>query len=284
MTDIQSVLTSSASTLLGISDSADLDVEILLCQVLNKNRSYLRTWPEKLLSKAQLNQFTQLLEQRQQGQPIAYITGTREFWSRDFMVDPNVLIPRPDTETLIELCLQLIKQKPNASLIDLGTGSGIIAITLAAEYPQLQVSAVDSSYEALQIARKNAQLNQTPNINFLHSNWFDKIEVAHQRFDFIVSNPPYIAADDQHLQQGDVRFEPNSALIAEQQGLADIMHISEQSQHYLSHGGYLVFEHGYNQKQSVHEILNQYHFQNIHCLHDLSGQPRVSYAQKPPSN
>ncbi|MCK5870929.1 protein-(glutamine-N5) methyltransferase, release factor-specific [Methylococcaceae bacterium CS1] len=277
MNDIQSVLTSSASTLMGTSDSADLDVEVLLCHVLKKNRSYLRTWPERELNKTQLDQFNRLLEQRQQGQPIAYITGNREFWSRDFYVDSNVLIPRPDTETLIELCLELIQHKPNARLVDLGTGSGIIAITLAAEFPQLDVTAVDNSATALKIAQKNAQLNQTTDIHFLQSNWFDQL--ADESFDFIVSNPPYIAPDDPHLDQGDVYFEPESALIAEQQGLADIMHISKHSQHYLNKGGYLILEHGYNQKQSVHDILQQHQYQNIHCLHDLSGQPRISYAQ-----
>lgn len=282
MNDIQSVLTAAASTLQNISDSAELDVEVLLCHVLEKNRSYLRTWPEKRLNKSQLDQFTHLLKQRQQGQPIAYITGMREFWSRDFYVNSNVLIPRPDTETLIELCLQLIQHKPDAKLIDLGTGSGIIAITLAAECPQLKVTAVDSSIEALHIAKKNAQLNLTQNIRFLQSNWLS--QVTHESFDFIVSNPPYIDPNDPHLSQGDLRFEPDSALIAQQQGLQDIMHISEQSQHHLNNDGYLVLEHGYNQKQCVHDILHQHHYQNIHCIHDLSNQPRISYAQRPTSN
>lgn len=277
MNDIQSVLTSSASSLQSISDSAALDVEVLLCHVLKKNRSFLRAWPERQLNTVQLEQFKHLLAQRQQGQPIAYIIGQREFWSRNFYVDPNVLIPRPDTETLIELCLQLIQHKPNARLIDLGTGSGIIAITLAAEYPQLQVTAVDNSPEALAIAAKNARLNQTPNIHFLLSDWFT--DVPEENYDFIISNPPYIAPDDPHLSQGDVCFEPDSALIAEQQGLQDILLITEQSQRYLNKTGYLILEHGYNQKQSVYDILQRHQYQNIHCLHDLSGQPRISYAQ-----
>ena len=277
MQDLQSVLARSASTLQTISDSATLDAEVLLCHVLEKNRSYLRTWPEKRLTNEQLRQFSRLLERRQQGQPIAYITGTREFWSRDFIVNPSVLIPRPDTETLIEVCLQLLESKPDAKLIDLGTGSGIIAITLAAEYSQLKVTAVDNSTEALDTAQNNAQLNHTPNIRFLNSNWL--AEVPQEKFDFIVSNPPYIDVNDPHLSKGDVRFEPNSALIAEQQGLQDILDISQQSHQHLSHGGYLIFEHGYNQKQAVHDLLEQQQYQNIHCVHDLSGHPRVSYAQ-----
>ncbi len=277
MNDIQSVLTASATTLKDISDTAVLDVEVLLCYVLEKNRSYLRAWPEKQLTPKHLNQFKQLLKLRQQGQPIAYIVGNREFWSRDFYVDSNVLIPRPDTETLIELCLQLIQKKPDAKLIDLGTGSGVIAITLAAECPQLNVTAVDSSAKALNIAQRNAHYNQTPEIRFLQSDWL--AQVAGESFDFIISNPPYIAPDDPHLIQGDVCYEPSSALIAQQQGLQDIMHISEQSQHSLNNGGYLVLEHGYNQEQSVYNILHQQHYQHIQCLYDLSNQPRISYAQ-----
>ncbi|MDF1581955.1 MAG: peptide chain release factor N(5)-glutamine methyltransferase [Methyloprofundus sp.] len=277
MQAIHSVLARSASSLQAISDSALLDAEVLLCHVLEKNRSYLRTWPEKQLTFEQLGQFSHLLELRRQGHPIAYITGTREFWSRDFKVDPNVLIPRPATETLIEVCLQLIEPKPNAKLIDLGTGSGIIAITLAAECPELKVTAVDRSTEALAIAQSNAQLNHTVNIHFLNSNWLT--EVPQEKFDFIVSNPPYIDANDPHLGTGDVRFEPSSALIAEQHGLQDIIDISQQSHQYLNHGGYLIFEHGYDQKQTVHEIFVQHQYQNIHCADDLSGQPRVSYAQ-----
>jgi len=258
MPTLQSLLTSSASTLQDTSDTAELDVEVLLCHVLNKNRTYLRTWPEKQLTQHQLNQFNQLLKQRQLGQPIAYIVGNREFWSRDFYVNPDVLIPRPDTETLIELCLQLVQHKPDAKLIDLGTGSGIIAITLAAECPQLKITAVDSSLKALHTAKKNAQLNQTENIRFIHSNWLN--QVSNESFDFIISNPPYIDPEDPHLSLGDVRFEPTSALISPQQGLQDIIHISEQSQGYLNDEGYLIFEHGYNQKQSVHDILQQYHY------------------------
>jgi len=277
MQDIHSVLARSASTLQAISDSALLDAEVLLCHVLEKNRSYLRTWPEKQLSNEQLGQFSHLLELRQQGQPIAYITGIREFWSRDFKVTPSVLIPRPDTETLIEVCLQLIEPKPDTKLIDLGSGSGIIAITLAAECPQLKVTAVDSSAAALHIAQSNAQLNHTANICFLKSDWL--AQVPQEKFDFIVSNPPYIDVNDPHLNEGDVRFEPSSALISEQHGLQDIIDISQQSHQYLNHGGYLIFEHGYDQKKAVHDILEQHQYQNIHCVHDLSGQPRVSYAQ-----
>ncbi len=281
MQNIQELLSDATHNLQEVSDSAELDAEVLLCHVLKKNRSYLRTWPERYLDNKQYKQFHSLLSQRLQGQPIAYIVGQREFWSRNFQVTDAVLIPRPDTETIIELCLHLIQDKPNAKLIDLGTGSGIIAITLAAEFPKLQVTAVDNSTKALNIAQKNAKLNKTPHIKFLQSNWLQQIPQSH--FDLIVSNPPYICPDDPHLTQGDVRFEPSNALISEQQGLQDIIQICAQSRHYLNHGGHLILEHGYQQKIQVHSILQEYGYQNIHCQQDLANQPRVSYAQQPTS-
>ncbi len=274
---IESLLKTATQRLLSLSDSAQLDAEVLLCHVLKKPHSYLRTWPEKTLTVQQYQVFQSLLQQRQQGQPIAYLTGVREFWSRDFIVTPDVLIPRPDTETLIEVCLELIKHQPQGNLIDLGTGSGAIAVTLAAEQPSLNITAVDNSLAALNIAKKNASQHQTA-INFIHSNWFEKL--ATRSFDFIVSNPPYIDPADPHLLQGDVRFEPDSALSAPQQGLQDIMLIAENSQQHLVSQGYLILEHGYDQQVAVAKILQQYAYQNIHCVHDLAGHPRVSYAQK----
>ncbi len=277
MPSIQLILNQSAEALQTVSDSAMLDAEVLLCYSLRKNRSYLRTWPEKNLNSEQYTQFKSLLALRLQGTPIAYITGHREFWSRDFLVTPDVLIPRPETETLIECCLQLIAPKKAAKLIDLGTGSGIIAIILSLECPALTISASDSSAAALKVAKQNAINNHISQINFIQSHWFEQI--TPQYFDFIISNPPYINQEDIHLSQGDLRFEPKSALVAANQGLQDIITISDQSRSYLKKGGYLIFEHGYDQKQSVHQVLSQYNYQNIHCVHDLSGHARVTYAQ-----
>jgi len=277
MHTIQSLLTESSQQLQASSDSAQIDVEILLCHILKKDRSHLRAWPEKQLTNEQFSQFQQLFKKRLQGTPIAYLTGTREFWSRDFITTPAVLIPRPETETLIELCLDLIQDNPDSTLLDLGTGSGIIAITLAAEKQNIQITAVDKSDAALCVAKQNAILNQTPQITFIQSDWFTG--VPQQKFDFIVSNPPYINPSDPHLQQGDVRFEPNSALIAEQQGLQDIIYIAQQSKAYLKQEAYLILEHGYDQKNAVNTILSENNYYNIHCLNDLSGQARISYAQ-----
>jgi release factor glutamine methyltransferase len=277
MPDIQNLLAESSQQLQISSDSAYLDVEILLGHILNKDRSHLRAWPEKQLSEQQLSQFNALFKQRLQGIPIAYLTGTREFWSRDFITTPAVLIPRPETETLIELCLNLIQNTPDTSLLDLGTGSGIIAITLAAELKSIQVTAVDNSIAALTVAQRNASLNNTNNIQFIQSHWFS--QVPQKQFNFILSNPPYIDPADLHLQQGDLRFEPNSALISQKNGLQDIIDIAQHSKDFLKQNGYLILEHGYNQQHPVHNILKAQNYDNIYCLTDLSGQARVSYAQ-----
>jgi len=277
MTDIQQSLTKACRHLADISDSAELDAEVLLCHVLDKPRSHLRAWPEKKLPAEQLDQFFQLIKQRQQGTPIAYLTGNREFWSRDFIVTPAVLIPRPDTELLIELSLDLLSRLSKPRVIDLGTGSGIIAITLAAERADLDVIATDLSLEALAIARKNARNHQIQNIQFIHSSWFNDVSPA--KFDLIISNPPYIAENDPHLSQGDVRFEPSSALIAKNQGLKDIQNIADTGRQYLKKGGTLLIEHGYDQQTEVQSIFKAFDYIEIKTHHDLSGNPRVTTAQ-----
>jgi len=275
MHSIKSVLSEAADTLASVSDSALLDAEVLLCQALNQSRSHLRAWPDKPLQPEHLTAFKALLEKRQQGTPIADITGNREFWSRDFHVSPDVLIPRPDTELLIELSLKLIPTNEPTRIIDLGTGSGIIAITLAAERPQARISATDFSLAALRIARLNADKHRISNIEFYHSDWFTGVPEA--KFKLIVSNPPYIAEDDSHLQQGDVRFEPQTALSAPEQGLADIRIIAEAARNYLEAGGHLVIEHGYNQQQQVQALFKDLHYDKVKTYKDLSGQPRVTY-------
>ncbi|MDP1773317.1 MAG: peptide chain release factor N(5)-glutamine methyltransferase [Methylobacter sp.] len=275
MHSIKSVLSEAADTLASVSDSALLDAEVLLCQALNQPRSHLRAWPDKPLQSEHLTAFKALLEKRQQGTPIAYITGNREFWSRDFHVSPDVLIPRPDTELLIELSLKLIPTNEPTRIIDLGTGSGIIAITLAAERPQARISATDFSLAALRIAQLNADKHRISNIEFYHSDWF--ADVPATKFKLIISNPPYIAEDDSHLQQGDVRFEPQTALSAPEQGLADIRIIAEAARNYLEPCGHLLIEHGYNQQQQVQALFKDLHYDKVKTYKDLSGQPRVTY-------
>ncbi len=254
----------------------------MLCTVLGKERSYLRTWPDQELDPGPVDAYRTILNERQQGKPIAYIIGNREFWSRDFKVSPDVLIPRPDTELLIEFSLELIPTNQPYKAIDLGTGSGIIAITLAAERPQAHISATDISPAALQLAQANAAKHNVQAIQFYQSNWFDKIPAG--KFDLIVSNPPYLAEDDEHLQQGDLRFEPKTALIAAQQGLSDIRTIATTARDKLENGGFLVVEHGYNQQNDVQNLFRSLGYCNIQAHTDLSGQPRVTSGQYlPPS-
>ncbi|MCF6202381.1 MAG: peptide chain release factor N(5)-glutamine methyltransferase [Methylococcaceae bacterium] len=277
MTDIQTALSTATKLLKKTSDSASLDTEVLLCHVLNKSRSHLRAWPEKKLQEKDKQQFLQLIKQRQQGLPIAYIIGSREFWSRDFKVNNQVLIPRPDTELLIELSLRILADAQKTSLLDLGTGSGIVGITLAAERPNIDVIATDLSVQALTIAKENAATHQIKNIHFIQSNWFAQIPGLN--FDLIVSNPPYIANNDPHLSQGDIRFEPKSALTSDEQGLSDIKKISAQAHNFLTHNGTLAIEHGFDQQKAVQTIFKSFNYHNIKTHSDLSGNPRVTTGQ-----
>jgi len=271
---IKTALTETVGLLDGVSESPLLDAEVLLCKVLGKDRSHLRTWPDAKISPKHILAYQALVADRQQGKPIAYITGTREFWSRDFQVSPDVLIPRPDTELLIELSLALVPENQVHKIIDLGTGSGIIAITLVAERPVSHVSATDISTAALACAKANATRHQAERIQFYQSHWFDDVPTG--KFDLIVSNPPYLAADDEHLQQGDLRFEPLTALVSAQQGLSDIETIAETSRCRLENGGVLLVEHGYNQKGAVQKLFRNLGYHNVQTHNDLSGQPRVT--------
>jgi len=271
-------LTAATRALSHTSPSPRLDAEILLSLALDKDRAHLRAWPEKQLSPEQHRQFQALLQQRLSGIPIAYITGHREFWSRDFEVTPDVLIPRPDTELLIELALALIPTDATDSLLDLGTGSGIIAITLAAERPHTGITATDISAKSLAVARRNAQKHSTNTIVFSESDWFDSLPYG-APFKLIISNPPYIDAKDPHLTQGDIRFEPEHALIAARQGLSAIETIADNARNYLSKPGHLLIEHGYNQQHAVQSIFKALNYQNIKTHKDLSGQARVTYGQ-----
>ncbi|MEQ1544250.1 peptide chain release factor N(5)-glutamine methyltransferase [Methyloglobulus sp.] len=277
MQSIKTVLADAVKSLEIVSDSALLDAEILLCNALGKERTYLRAWLDKDLHPEQIAAFNLLLQQRQQGKPIAYITGKREFWSRDFQVTPDVLIPRPDTELLIELSLALIPASQPYKIIDLGTGSGIIAVTLAAERPHAHIRATDISAAALACAKANAAKHNVEHIKFHQSSWFDSIPDG--KFNLIISNPPYVTEDDEHLQQGNLRFEPLTALISAQQGLSDIKTIAETACNRLENGGYLLVEHGYNQREDVQNIFRALGYQQVQTHTDLSGQPRVTSGQ-----
>lgn len=259
------------------SDSAKLDVEILLCFVLNKERSYLLTWPDKLLNNEQLLEFLPLLLRRIQGEPIAYITGVKEFWSLPLAVSHSTLIPRPDTETLVELVLEQYVDKSNIRCLDLGTGTGAIALALASEQPTWQIDAIDFNADAVVLAQRNAQNLNLAQVNIFQSDWFAQLDID-KKFDVIVSNPPYIDSEDENLSQGDVRFEPKSALIAKEQGLADIKHIAAVARNFLISSGALFFEHGFDQGVAVRRILTTLGYENTQTKQDLNGHDRITWA------
>jgi len=259
---------------------AGLEAKVLLGHALNQPRTYLLAHPEIVLSEASEAQFEALLTRRERGEPIAYLTGHREFYGLDFLVTPDVLIPRPETELLVELALEQIPPNTPVSILDLGTGSGAIAITLAKLRPQAQIMAVDASPQALAIARQNAVRLETPNIRFVESNWFSRLDES-SRFDLIVANPPYVAENDPHLSQGDVRFEPSMALKAGAEGFDAIRHIAQASLHFLTISGRLLFEHGYDQAVICKTLLDFLGYADIKCHSDLGGQPRVTCGKKP---
>ena len=271
---IKWLLNAATSVFSSFSDSASLDAELLLCHVLDCNRTYLFTWSDKELSPEQVAAFEQLVERRKAGEPIAHITGTREFWSLELAVNPSTLIPRPDTETLVEKALEIVASKSTGEGLDLGTGTGAIALALASELPNWHWQGVDLQADAVALAKSNAQSNNIVNAEFYQSNWFENIE--HKKFDLIVSNPPYIDPEDPHLGQGDVRFEPLSALIAEQSGMADVCYIVEKAKNYLVENAALLIEHGYDQGKAVRQQFVQHNYQNVETFKDLAGNDRVT--------
>lgn len=256
------------------SDSPSLDAAVLLCHALDKPRSFLLTWPDKLLDAEQLAQFASLLERRLGGEPVAYIVGEREFWSLPLDVAPSTLIPRPDTERLVEIALDKASDS-EGDILDLGTGTGAIALALASELPNRRVWGVDLKEDARQLASSNAKKLNIPNCEFRSGSWFDPIESGTQ-FALIVSNPPYIEKSDPHLSQGDVRFEPLSALVAEDNGLADIKYISEVARSYLQPDGWLMFEHGYDQGIAVRDLLASLGYDQVETFKDYGNNDRVT--------
>jgi release factor glutamine methyltransferase len=271
--NIRQLIETASQQLSQLSDSPRLDAEILLAHSLGKNRSWLMTWPENTPDEAQLQQFQQLLQQRLQGRPIAHLTGEREFWSLPLQVSADTLIPRPDTELMVEQILATYPAERSIQLLDLGTGSGAIALALASERPGWQITASDCSEAALQVAQHNAE-QLGLNITLIHSDWFSALQG--RSFDVIASNPPYIPQADPHLSLGDVRFEPLGALASGDDGLDAIRHICATAPGFLKPGGQLFIEHGYDQKTKIHDIFHKNQFHSIQQHHDLSGNPRLS--------
>lgn len=260
------------------SDTARLDAEVLLASVLEQSRSYLYTWPERQLPALACEKYRQLLARRRKGEPVAYLVGRREFWSLDLKIESNTLIPRPETELLVEWTLGLGLREDGA-VLDLGTGSGAIALALASERRDWQVMAADASPGAVACARRNALRLGLNKVGFLVSDWFEAL--AGHSFDVIVSNPPYLGAADPHLKCGDLRFEPRSALVAGDDGLADLNKITQGARSHLCEGGWLLMEHGAEQGGQVRSLLEQLGYQQVETRRDMAGLDRASGGRWP---
>jgi release factor glutamine methyltransferase len=260
-----------------VSDTSRLDTEVLLCHILGESRTFLYTWPEHLLSTSQQHQFQVLFNRRLKGEPVAHLTGTREFWSLPFNVSPATLIPRPDTELLVELALDL-PLADQAAVLDLGTGTGAIALALASERPHWSICAIDAVAEAVALAEENRQQFGFDHVRVFQSDWFS--ELGGQTFDLMISNPPYISASDDHLQQGDVRFEPGSALVAGEAGFADLGTIISNAKLHLNPEGWLILEHGYEQGSEVRRMMSLAGFDGVATHADLAGLERATIGQK----
>jgi release factor glutamine methyltransferase len=275
--EIGAALDDATSRLSTVSESPRLDAELLLARSLDVARSYLFAHPEEPMDPGAVVRFHDVLGKRIQGMPMAYITGEKEFWSMTLMVNPATLVPRPDTETLVDQALMRIPRRTATRIVDLGTGAGGVALAIARERPLCQVVATDISADALAVASLNARELAIPNVEFVAGHWLEPL--AERTFDLVVSNPPYVASDDPHLAA--LRYEPASALVAGADGLDAIREIAATAMAVLEPGGDLLVEHGAEQADSVAAILRNNGWTEYRAVNDLSGQPRVSIAQKP---
>ncbi|MGY2796108.1 release factor glutamine methyltransferase [Ewingella americana] len=265
-----------ATRRLSAGESPKRDAEILLGFVTGRSRTFIMAFGETSLTASELEQLEALLAQREQGEPVAYLVGEREFWSLPLSVSPATLIPRPDTECLVEQALLRLPASPQ-KVLDLGTGTGAVALAIASERPDCQLTGVDLQPEAVKLAQHNAQKLAITNASFVQGSWF--APVAGQQFAVIVSNPPYIDAADPHLAEGDVRFEPASALVADNAGLADLQTLIEQAPQHLLAGGWLLLEHGWQQAQQVQQLFRQAGYHQVATVKDYGGNDRVSLGQ-----
>ncbi len=273
--DIEKALQELTNTIKTISSSPKLDSEILIMEALKISRAYLHAHKNKQLSSQEEKILIKLGKRRKQKEPMAYITGKKEFWSREFLVTTDTLIPRPESELLVEEALKFTQGNPSTRILELGTGCGAIAISLALERPKTSIMATDISQKTLDQAIKNARQHNVENIQFIKSNWFKRIKK--RKFDLIVCNPPYIKEKDPSLKE--LAFEPQSALISGSDGLEAIRHISTNAKEYLSHNGVLILEHGNTQEKEVAEILTAAKWKDIICAQDLRRFPRVTVAK-----
>lgn len=261
-----------------VSKTPQLDAMVLLGFVLKVDRLQLILMQEHTVGVVEQTRFRELIEKRFQGIPLAYLLGYKEFWSLRLKVTPDTLIPRPETELLVETILGYFSENRVLRLLELGTGTGAIALALASERPKWEISAVDLSQAALGVAKENAKSNHLKSVCFMQSDWFSN--VINRQFDVIVSNPPYLAPDDPHLVD-EIRYEPRQALVAKEEGLADLRHIILNSPKYLSSQGWLFLEHGYEQAAAVRGFFGEAAYQQITTICDLAGHERVTLAQVP---
>ncbi|WP_251358063.1 peptide chain release factor N(5)-glutamine methyltransferase [Kangiella sp. TOML190] len=280
MIRIDKAIEQACEALSGLPDiRSKFEAESLLAHLLGESRTWVLTWNDKKLSSEQFQLFQDLIQRRIGGEPFAYLVGYKEFWSLDLQVTPDTLIPRPETELLVELALKQIPKSQHFRIADLGTGTGAIALAIAAERSQATVFAVDFSEKALQVALTNRVRHQLTNVQLVHNSWLDNWPYGN--LDLIVSNPPYVEAGDPHLT--DLSFEPYQALVAADSGLADIKTICQQARRYLKPQGYLMFEHGFEQGEQVRAIMAQHGFSQLVTYQDLSGNDRVTAGWLQPS-
>ena len=260
---------------------APVDARALLAHVLNRDRAWLIAHETDALARADVERFFALARRRRDGEPVAYLTGEREFWGLVLAVDRSVLIPRPETETLVERALRVLPTERPTRVLDLGTGTGAIAIALAMERPQAQVVATDASPAALAIARANVDRMKLERVRVIQSSWYEALPGADARFDLIASNPPYVALGDPHLSEGDLRFEPRDALCAGRDGLDALRIIVAGARERLVPQGHLVVEHGYDQAEAVRALVAAAGLRFVESARDLAGIPRVAVARAP---
>jgi len=277
--EIEKALSLAASQLDPVSSSPSLDAEILLSHVMDKHRAHLRAWPQERLTPQQKHTFENLVARRRAGVPIAYIIGRREFWSLEFHVTPDTLIPRPETELVVEHALLRLPAEGTHRVADLGTGSGAIALAVAHERPGCTVIATDNCAAALSIARWNAARLKITNVEFHRGDWYQPLAGA--RFHVLCSNPPYVREDDPHLTRGDLPHEPEAALVAGETGVEALQIIISGAQRHLHPGGWLILEHGYDQADEVTHRLRQQGFEDIESHCDIAGQSRVAVGKAP---
>jgi release factor glutamine methyltransferase len=273
MTTISQLLDEAQAQLLA-SDSPRLDAEVLLSHVTGHPRSHLFAWPEEQVEERLAEKYRDLVSRRAGGEPVAHLTGEREFWSLELKVTPDTLIPRPDTELLVEQALAIIPEAAGWDVADLGTGSGAIALAIGRERPGCRVVAVEQSEGALRVAQENGRRHGITNVTFRSGSWFDPL--AGEKFELIVSNPPYVASYDPHLSEGDVRFEPRSALVAGADGLDDIRYLIANAPRYLKPGGWLLLEHGFDQGRRIQQLFYEHGYRPVTGFRDYQGHDRVT--------